>query len=258
MTDGVNTNNRYSDQDLSKWAGYEDSSTVRVMNQIRSDAGEHDYVEFGADDVTTMATKREQEELSAKNLGLHAGPGVLHILAAGAEESALGAGLIAAGVVIEVAATCKEIVGGDALASAEERDTMHAAMLANLDIPQGYKDERMGDLMSRYTDGWKAGTQKIAEEGLGADKSKMALVQIHADQGLNAARGMLDGNVDRKAYFSAHPEAAKRYATDPAFKEGFDSLVWAHHEGRAEYDAAVSGLEARDARYAQARVRFQV
>ena len=165
MADGIDANKRYSDADLSKWAGYEGSSTVRVMNEIRKDAGYHDYVEFGSDDVTASATKREQEELSPQNLALHGTPGVLHIVAMAGEEATVGAGMIGAAFAVELFATGKEIIAGDELRAAVDRDQMHMAMLANLDLPQGYKNEEMSKLTSKYTDGWKAGAQKMGELG---------------------------------------------------------------------------------------------
>lgn len=262
---GVDATQRYSVDDLNKWAGYEGSSTVRVMNQIRSDVPSvgrapalKNYVEFGADDVTATATKHEQEALSTENLSAHGGPIVLHLVAEGiVEGAAAGAGLIAAAVVLEIIATGKEIIAGDAITAAAERDTMQAAMLANLDLPQGYKDQEMTKIMSKYTDGWQGGAQRIAEQGR-LEPSKMALVQIHADQGCNAARDMLAGGVDKNAYFAHNPGAAARYVTDPAFKRGFDAMAWAHAAGPAQYGAAVDGLKARDAMYVQAHVRMSV
>jgi len=255
---------QYSLDDIKKWAGYEDSSTVRVMNQIRADAPKlagtdklTEYVEFGADDVTAKATIREQEELSPENLALHGTPGVLHIVAAAGEEAAVGAGLVGAAFVVELVATGKEIIAGDEIAEAVKRDAMHAAMLANLDLPQGYKDETMTGLMSKYTDGWKGAAQRVAEQAL-REPAKMALVQLHADQGANAARRMCDAGVDRGAFFQQNVEAARRYATDPAFKQGFESIVWAKRHGDAEYKQATQALESRDARYTQAHVRFSV
>jgi hypothetical protein len=255
MADGIDANKRYSDADLSKWAGYEGSSTVRVMNEIRKDAGYHDYVEFGSDDVTATATKREQEELSPQALALHGAPGVLHIIAAAGEEAAVGAGMVGAGLAIELFATGKEIVAGDELRAAIDRDQMHMAMLANLDLPQGYKNEEMTKLQSKYTDGWKSGAQNMAEKGMFQDKGKMALVQIHADQGANAARRMCDAGLSRAAFATTNPEVARRYATDPAFKRGFDAIVWAKQHGEAEYKQATAALESRDARYTQLHIR---
>ncbi len=255
---------QYSLDDIKKWAGYEDSSTVRVMNQIRKDAPKlegttklDEYVEFGSDDVTAKATIREQQELSPENLALHTTPGVLHIIAAAGEEAALGAGMVGAGLVIELAATGKEIIAGDEIAEAVKRDAMHAAMLATLDLPQGYKDETMKELTSKYTDGWKGAAQRVAEQAL-REPGKMALVQLHADQGANAARRMCEGGTSRAAFFSQNVEAARRYASDPAFKQGFEAIVWAKQHGDAEYKAATTALESRDARYAQAHVRFSV
>jgi hypothetical protein len=254
-------NNAYSDEDLARWSGYEGGSTVRVMNDIRADAGYKTWVEFGADDKTATETKAEQEELSASNLGLHGAGGVLHIAAEGFVEGSLaGAGLVTTGVIIELFATGKEIIAGDEISSAAERDTMHAAMLANLDVPKGYKEEKMRKIMSKYTDGWQSGAQKIAEQARlnPADRRKMALVQIHADQGANAARRMLDANMSREKFLEQNPSIAKRYLTDPAFHHGFDSMEWAKKAGPNEYKAAVDDLEARDARYAAAHVSVRL
>jgi len=255
MGDGIDANKRYTDADIAKWAGYEGSSTVRVMNQIRKDAGYHDYVEFGSDDVTENATKREQEELSPSNLALHGTPARVHSAAMGVEEAAVGAGMVGGAFALELFATGKEIIAGDELRAAIDRDQMHMAMLANLDLPQGYKTEEMSKLVSKYNDGWRSGAQKMAETGMFADKSKMALVQIHADQGANAARKMCDSGMSRATLATSNPGVASRYATDPAFKRGFDAIVWAKDHGAAEYKAATEALDKRDDRYNHLHVR---
>ena len=258
MTEGVDANKRYSNADIEKWAGAEGASTVRVMNEIRKDAGYHDYVEFGADDVNASTIKREQEELSPENLALHGTPGLVHIAAMGVEEAAVGIGMVGGAFAIEMFATGKEIIAGDKIREAVDRDMMHGAMLANLDLCQGYKDAEMSKLQSKYTDGWGSAMQKMAEKGALADKSKMALLQIHADQGANAARKMLDAGTSRAAFATTNSEVAYRYTTDPAFKRGFDSIVWAHDHGPAEYAKAVGQLAARDVRYDQLHVRVRV
>jgi hypothetical protein len=132
---------------------------------------------------------------------------------------------------------------------------MHMAMLANLAMPQGFKDQEMGKLTSKYNDGWRSGAQKMAETGMFADKAKMALVQIHADQGANAARKMCDSGMSRAAFALSNPGVASRYATDPAFKRGFDSIVWAKDHGAVEYKNATDALDRRDDRYTQLHVR---
>lgn len=250
----------YTQEDLERWAGYEQGSTVRVMNDIRKDAGYGKYVEFGADDKTAMETKAEQEELSAENLGMHGAPGALHVAAEGfVEGSAAAGGLVAAAFVVELVATGKEIIAGDEIGAAVERDTMNMAMMANLDLPQGYKDVQMSKLQSRYTEGWASGAQKIAEQVAKspADRRKMALVQIHADQGANAATRMLDAGQTREKFFEQNPSLAKRYLTDPAFHRGFDSIEWAKAAGPKEYGDAIESLRRRDARYDAAHVSMR-
>jgi hypothetical protein len=74
---------------------------------------------------------------------------------------------------------------------------------------------------------------------------------------MNAARAMCDAGLAKEAYLAAHPDVAKRCAEDPAFKAGFDGVVWAKQRGPDTYDAVIKDLEARDVRYEQAHVAWR-
>jgi hypothetical protein len=98
------------------------------------------------------------------------------------------------------------------------------------------------------------------------DKKEAAVLQLHADRGMNAARSLIDGGAisregapdETKSALLRDPAMKAKYDTDPAFRAGFDGLVWQHqHDSKASYDETVSRLEARDARYAQHSISFR-
>jgi maltose-binding protein MalE len=72
-------------------------------------------------------------------------------------------------------------------------------------------------------------------------------MQLHCDQGMNAARAMYEAKQTPSEYLAAHPDVAQKYQRDPAFHHGFNGMVFAHDNG--QYAEVVMGLDARDARY---------
>lgn len=100
----------------------------------------------------------------------------------------------------------------------------------------------------RYSDDAKALDARLGK----GDTPLMALAQLHCDQGMSAARSMVD------AKQAMPPKAiADRCAADPAFKAGFEAAVWASKKGPDAYHDVIKGLESRDARYEQAHVAWR-
>ncbi len=252
MVDQVNGSSaRYQDAELDRWAGQEGTSTDVAANALRHAAGIESKVHLGADDATIRETIEEQERLfSAKGAAQGGGAGA-ELVALGFEEAWVGGALSAVAAVADVAILGKEIIDAEERGNAVERDATRAAMLANLDLPQSYKDGVMARLDSKHVDGWNSGAMKMGVAGRSTPEGRqaMALAQIHADQGANAAVLMINAGVDRATLAKTHPQVAQRYVTDPAFRMGFDAMQQAHQTNRVEYDQAVAGLLQRDARY---------
>ena len=254
-----NEANEYSSSDVAGIKGHEKDSTNAAMNQIRRSAGYSGDLAIRADDETANEIREREEAMSPANLGRATAGGALHIVAEGLGETA-GAGLaVAAGAVAELLAVKHEIGTADALGAATERDHARLAMLSQLDLPAGFKEERIERLAGKHTEGLKGAAQKIAEQ-IKLDPKAHALfarVQLHADQGMHAALEL--GKGDFAAYMKGHPEAARRYQEDDAFRQGFDAITWASDAKREPCVLAdtVAALHARYARYDVAQVQWR-
>ena len=242
---------RYSDADLDRWAGHEDVSTNTAANMLRDAAGMKTTVRLGADDQTIRELIDEQEDPGGLKGAVQGGIGTAELLAQGFEAAGIGAGLELSAAAGEVFIFGKELVDAEQRGAAVERDATRAGMAVNLDLPQGYKTQVMERLDSKYQQGFQSGAMRMGTAGQSTVEGRQAmqLAQIHADQGANACEKMLTSNMDRATFAKAHPDVAVKYATDPAFRMGFDAMQWAHNAGKAEYDSALSSLHARDARY---------
>lgn len=147
---------------------------------------------------------------------------------------------------------------GEALAANNERGAMHLAMLGALDLPQGYKNVEVAKWSEAGTAN-ASGAMKMGTRLEAVDRRAAAVLQLHADRGMNAAEKLIDQGAivrsstegDVAAIVARDPDLRARYDADPAFRAGFDALVWAKTHDEAAFSAAVGHLHARDARYDQ-------
>lgn len=255
---------RYSDAQLDALAdaNAEKVTTSTVMNQVAKDSGVAQAAIRG-DDMTYREKKESFDHLShnaASVVGLGAkaveGAEIAAVHVAGLEVAAIAAPVIAgAAMTYEV---MEANVRGKELGRALTRDELHVAMLTQLDMPEGARAEQL----AKYPDsgkGWQSGTQKMAGAMIGKDHALMAIVQLHCDQGMNAARDAIDsGDVQR--YVASHANVSARMAEDPAFKAGFDAMRWAkdQRDGGAAYKSLVDDVARRDARYDVHHVAWRV
>ncbi len=264
---GVRQANAYGDQDIDGIAGNEQVSTNTAINSIANHAGVGRDVSVRGDDRSEREIhaehKREQGKDGAEELAAHGvyeygvTPLVGHVLGAVAEGALLPAGLVVAGAMMMMNVGEDGQVGAER-ANANVRDQMHVMILGTLNgLPQAYVDKEMG----RYTADQKNSSfvgRMNADLGKNvADQQAMAVIQLHGDQGMNAARQMCDARTDKDAYMKAHPDVAKRYAQDAAFRYGFDGVVFAQQQGPDAYKDVIVGLQARDARYTAHHVAVQ-
>ena len=97
---------------------------------------------------------------------------------------------------------------------------------------------------------------RLADAG---DHQTMAVIQLHADQGMNAAKDAVDAGLTSQACLKSNPTVAKRYEEDPAFKAGFDAMFWAKEKGApGVYAATAFALSNRDDGYVAHQVQCRV
>lgn len=129
-------------------------------------------------------------------------------------------------------------------------------MLTQLDLPNAWKAGEMEKWRGASRDA-SGLSMKMAAPFATIDKPLVAVLQLHADRGVNAAMDM--GPMSKEAYFAANPKIEAAYDADPAFRAGFDAMEWANKPGN---EAAKAKLQEdvcnRDARYAQAHVTYRI
>ncbi len=232
-------------------------------------------VEIAGNDRTWRETKTEQQ----KHVGLadvrdvgHAGlegaelVGIAHFGAAGVIGNTISGFALGAYVLHEAHEKADE--QGRALI----KDNAHVAVLAALDLPDAYKASQLEGELRQPAAGGPARFEKGAyshvsrgngspafkmAEGLLAKPRDVALLQLHADRGMNAAREMQPGTTT-SAYLAANPKAADAYAKDAAFRAGFDAYVHTRERTPGDLKTLDTKLDARDGWYAQSQVSFRV
>lgn len=259
--DGPRNALKYEDTDWDALRGHEGESSSSALNRIGQHAGLTQTHTVRGDDKTEREIKAEHKDHqmfgAIKDLGKEGADHVLvHLVFHADAPLALPVALISAAKDMMEAVGEDDLVGHER-ANALTGDAMHAVALANLNgLPQGFVDEQM----ARYPDSIKRGalaTKMDARLANASDRQAMARLQLHSDQGMNAARRACDAGLDRTAFLKANPDLAKRCDEDLAFKAGFDAMFWAKSKGAETYRAVTSDLDARDARYDQHHVAWR-
>jgi hypothetical protein len=261
LTPGV----RYDKDDIDALRGHEGQSTSAAVNAIAAHTGTTQNHTIRGDDKTEREIHDESKGKATdglKHFTITAGTrAVEHGAAHLVEGAALGVlgGVVmvataAGGAVVEMVAMM-HAVGEDAIAGQERaaaipKDALHCYMLGNLaGLPREYAD----DELARYPESAKTSNfAKALDARLGkGDTFLMARAQLHCDQGMVAARATVD------AKQAPSKDVVARCAADPAFKAGFEAVMWARGRGPDVYKDVIAGLEARDARYEQAHVAWR-
>lgn len=274
---GPRTAQKYEESDFDALKGREKESTSAAINRIGRHAGLTQNYAVRGDD-------KSEREIKAAHHGEQAHEGSAELAKTGGKELATHVAELLAEKSIEHAADLSARAAGGLLlmpvelvvfgyemakgvaedgkvgqerARAIPTDVMHAACVASLNgLPQAFVDSEL----ARYPDSLKNGTlartmnDRLAND---VDRRAMIVLQLHCDQGMNAARGMCDAKLEKDGFLRSNPDVAKRCTEDMAFKAGFDALVWAHGKGAESYGAVVKDLEARDARYQQHSVAWR-
>jgi hypothetical protein len=242
----------------------QDASTSTVLNKVRRDVGARTGdVEVRGDDLANAELRKKWEEHDFKDASIGA---VRDVVIEGTEGTVLHGLLGPFFFAKEALHSLDEAEKrGEALALNNERGALHMAMLSAIDVPQGYKNVELG----RWKEAGVGGTSGAAKMGTALrtiDKKEALVLQLHADRGMNAAKAMIDaggitrdGDVEESGRALLRDPATKaKYDSDPAFRAGFDGLVWQfRHESKSAYDETVGRLQARDARYEQHAISFR-
>ncbi len=259
-------NNVYTDQEHEHLRGYEGDSTRAALNQIGRHAGLTENYRVRGDDKSERELHAEGRATLREALETVASKGLEELATHVLEKAAfveVGLAALPLSLADDAFNALQHVAEDNRLgheqAAALTKDKMHIFLLNNLNgLPAGY----VAGEMKRYSEDEKTSNLvRGMNRALGRDGDHQAMlaVQLHCDQGMAAARAACDANRDPAAQLAANPGLAKRYAEDPAFKAGFDGLVWAKTKGGAEtYEQAVTSLEARDARYDAAHVAWRV
>ena len=260
---------REDEDDLRK-----EPTTGAILEKARRDAHVGGpRVDVRGDDKTWRATKEEQQHIGVGG-GLSIGHAVVegaHIAELHAVETftaagvgaGLGAAAVAGGAVVGLGLGMHEWLEahqkGDEQRAALAKDEVHVAMLTHLSLPQGYKEAQLAERgqAGRGSDSIAA---KMATPLATVDKPLVAVMQHHADLGMHAARDFIESGVSKEKFLAAHPAIADGYKKDPAFHDGFDSLVWAKEQTSTPslYTDALASVASRDCRYAQTTMSFKL
>lgn len=270
---GVTSGNRaftHDEEDLMKL----DPSTSTVMNQVRNDAGHDGRVALRGDDRSLREVKDEQKThvgiagaVSRMTTGhaavemaeFHA---VENAIALSRLTRAIGAGGVIVASGAELAAGIYHLAEAHAhgreQANTIAKDELHVALLTQLDLPDGYKQAQFErrDTAGR---GAQSDVAKMTTQFATKDKALVAVLQLHADRGMNAARDLISSGQSKADFLTANPKIAAAYASDAAFRDGFDAMVWAKdNQSPDQVKDLCKKLDERDARYSQAHVSFRV
>lgn len=262
-------NSRYFDQDeLNALQQDQSKSTSEILNKGRRDAGSREKA-----DVPVRGNDKTLNEQLEGNKS-HIGRG--EALAAAAHGIDLAEALGVGGRILHLAGRAPAVViplaawvGGQfamyemekkklETKDAATKDQMHAALVKTLELPGGYRAAEMKRLdvdnstlgpSNKISDQFKTGMP---------DHALAAVLQLHCDQGANAAERSLQSGGTSEAFLAANPELKRRYEEDAAFHAGFDSIAWAKSDSPESYKAALAGVHSRDARYEAAHVTYRL
>ncbi len=259
---GITNQNMYRDRDLDDLKDNEKVSTNAAINRIANHAGASEiHVLHGID-----KTEGQIREAHGRTSGIEHGFGVVeeivnmggeHFVEHTIEHAAMAggqaaiAGLMLPATLVKAQLEMMHAVGEDGIvgherAEAMPRDAMHVMILGNLNgLPKGYADAERARFSNDAKDGSFTRAMN-AQLGLN-DNAMMAIMQLHCDQGMNAARAAFEAKQTPSEYLASHPDVASRYERDPAFHHGFNGMAFAHDNG--QYAEMVKELDARDARY---------
>lgn len=172
--------------------------------------------------------------------------------------ASFGAAMVVVGLALGIHELMEAHVKGDAQNAALIKDTAHVAVIGALDLPKSYKTKRLDGDYKHIEKGPRTSAEALSEK-IAADPKGRAVLQLHADRGMHAARDLIASKMTVEKFLEANPKVAEQYAKDAAFKEGFDAYLFTKANGSADEVRSMNrGLEERDGWHAQDRVAIRV
>lgn len=260
---GISKGNYYSDGDIDALQGNEKVSTNAAINRIANHAGASEIHVLHGRDRTEGEIRTEHRDAVAKEWAV-TDLGELKDMAAEHlvehfTEAEVGVVLLPA-TLVKASYEMMKAVGEDGIvgherAEAMPRDAMHLMIVGCLNgLPQGYVDAERARLSNSKTDSF---VKEMSRQLGRSDNPMMGIMQMHCDQGINAARTAFTAGQTPSAYLAANPDIAKKYTHDAAFRNGFDGAVYAQGHSNSQYADMMKALDERDARYTQHHVAWR-
>ncbi|CAN5542049.1 hypothetical protein BH09MYX1_BH09MYX1_43860 [soil metagenome] len=270
---GVSSRDKLSNEQLDALRDAESGkglATASVLKQVQTDAGFSKKTTVRGDDATLDEVIDDQKGLKHNIAGaialasksvegieiasVHL-PWEAEVVVVG---SASGAALAIAAPIVGAGAMIYEVgeagEKGRAQAEALYKDQTHVAMLVMLKLPGDFRTNELKKYPMATHEAANGTVDKLTTTMNTKDKALVAVLQLHCDQGMTAAKSACDAKISAGDYLQSHPALAERYASDPAFKAGFDAMTWSHAQGGAAYAAASADLSTRVIDYDSHRV----
>jgi hypothetical protein len=223
-------------------------------------------VDISGTDRSWQSTKHHQQEVLDNKMGgfevalttIHGAElaGAIHV--GGMLATGIAGGGAVGGFALGAYSLYEAHEKADEQKAALTKEYAHVALIGALDLPESYKAARFDGDYRKVSK--EPGSQSFKmTEGLRADAKGLAVLQLHADRGMNAARDLSRAGMDTASFFRANPRAAESYAKDAAFREGFDAYRHTRATQSPEVTRALDRkLDERDGWYAQSHVTFRV
>lgn len=219
-------------------------------------------VEIRGVDPTQVDVKHHQQSPLDNKMGAvevaHAAYDAAELagIAHGGAATAIGGAFVAFGFGLYSFHEAQE--KGHEQAGAIAKDAAHVALIGALDLPESYKTVRLEGAYKHVPVNDQSPATQMAARII-ADPKGRAVLQLHADRGMNAARDLARSGLGAEAFLKANPRAAASYASDAAFREGFDAYRHVRTSLPPENVKALDArLDERDGWYAQSQVSFRV
>ena len=245
------------------------ASTETLLNGAAQQTGKirkDEHIDVHGEDASFREVKDGQQPWAdpfhtATTLGPGAASTTYDVIEVFAEEGvkhALGAAadfMPVLGMALEIKETVQALPEawerGDQQHEALLRDAAHLAVIETVaGLPEGYRKEQETRRAEAYAGGRSSAPWQAMQTALIAQKGAVPLLQVRTDEGMkiaeNAVRFSLDPDTALK---SGSGDLAVRYHNDPAFRAGFDAVMWAKQHGAPELEKVLSDLHARDARF---------
>jgi hypothetical protein len=146
----------------------------------------------------------------------------------------------------------------DAQKAALQKDNAHVALVGTLDLPGCYKTKRFEKDFAHVSREANSEAFKMTEK-VAADPKGCALLQLHADRGMHAAKDLMLSKASVESFLKSNPKVAEQYQKDAAFREGFDAYLFTKANGSAQDIGTMeAGLVKRDGWYGADHVSIRV